>query len=158
MHCVSIRGKLQPQDHRMSFCNSQVCSPETQTSQNRQQQQQLILQQVLDLQFSSLAGSVIQKHCGLIGLCHCVLANLSIYLYLTVCLIYVFISNSKFLSRFKKNCVLWLLLCAWEGFSFFLLIFPPSFVLFYGIDCLLAGSKVRQITSSLRGGLTGTWK
>lgn len=63
MHCVSVRGKLQPQDHRMSFCNSQVCSPETQRSQNRQQQQQLILQQVLDLQFSSLAGSVIQKHC-----------------------------------------------------------------------------------------------
>lgn len=36
-------------------------------------------------------------------------------------------------------------------FFFFLLIFQSGFVLFYGIDCLLAGSKVRQITSSLQG-------
>lgn len=156
MHYVSICGKLQPQDHRMSFCNSQVCSPETQRSQNRQQQQQLILQQVLDLQFSSLAGSVIQKHCrvwsGLATVYWPIC--LSISNWLTACL-------SDLRYHFKFQFFVFYDCCCFvpeKDFPFFLLIFPSSFLLFYGIDCLLVGSKVRQITSSLLGGLTGTWK
>lgn len=141
--CMSICGKFQPQDHGMSFSNRFILLRGKQATTAANNPVATFVSSVFT--FSSINYNKPVGSDWALPICMSV--HMSVYLDLCF-------HNYK-----KENPTCFTIavaLCSWK--IFFCTHTPFSFVLFYDIDCLLAGSKVRQIKSSLQGGLTGTRK
>lgn len=148
--CMSICGKFQQQDHWVSF--KQLSSPERQTEQSEQATTAannfaVILEQHQPKLEGSIWALTICRGSPYVRLSGSMFSLL---------IIIITKNKMKNFATFKKMCFAFAAALCLSKKKFLCTHIPFIFILFYGIDCLLAGSKAKQITCGLRGALTGT--